>query len=71
MCAAAVRRDRSSTIACSTAEKQPVPIPVVETGRTDRRLVAIENAGRDEVVIDEQDVKRWSRSIRSSKPGAS
>ena len=27
---------------------------MVETGRTDRRLVAIENAGRDEVVIDAQ-----------------
>ena len=28
------------------------PIPVVETGRTDRRYVAIESAGRDEVVVE-------------------
>jgi hypothetical protein len=32
-----------------TADKQPIPIPQVETGRTDQRLVAIESAGRDEV----------------------
>jgi hypothetical protein len=31
--------------------KQKIDLPVIETGRTDRRLVALENAGRDEVVI--------------------
>jgi hypothetical protein len=31
------------------------PIPVVETGRTDRRYVALENAGRDEVVAARTD----------------
>ncbi|MEX2174690.1 MAG: hypothetical protein WD872_10035 [Pirellulaceae bacterium] len=36
-----------------TATEQEVAIPRVETGRTDQRLVAIENAGRDEVVIAE------------------
>jgi len=30
------------------------PIPVVETGRTDRQFVAIESAGREEVVVDEK-----------------
>src|SRR5262249_19296870 len=38
------------------SDKQTVGLPVVETGRTDRRLVAIENSGRDEVVIDEKEV---------------
>jgi hypothetical protein len=33
-----------------TADKQPIAIPRVETGRTDQRLVAIEDSGRDEVV---------------------
>ncbi|MCI0360376.1 MAG: hypothetical protein L0211_18015, partial [Planctomycetaceae bacterium] len=32
-----------------TAAPQAVAIPRVETGRTDQRLVAIENAGRDEI----------------------
>jgi hypothetical protein len=32
-----------------TTAPQPVAIPRVETGRTDQRLVAIENAGRDEI----------------------
>ena len=31
------------------------PVPVVETGRTDRRYVALESAGRDETVLDRQD----------------
>jgi hypothetical protein len=31
------------------------PIPLVETGRTDRRYVALESAGRDEVVVEKQD----------------
>ncbi len=34
-----------------TSEKQKIDLPVIETGRTDRRLVALENAGRDEVII--------------------
>ena len=38
-----------------SAGTHDVPIPVVETGRTDRRYVAIESAGRDEVVIAQQD----------------
>ena len=32
-----------------TGASHEVPIPTVETGRTDRRYVAIENVGRDEV----------------------
>jgi hypothetical protein len=32
-----------------------VPIPVVETGRTDRRYVAVESAGRDEVEVEKKD----------------
>ena len=32
-----------------------VPIPVVETGRTTRRYVALESAGRDEVVVTATD----------------
>ena len=39
-----------------SADKQAAPIPVIETGRTNQRLVAIENAGRDEIVIDKSDV---------------
>ncbi|NUQ63983.1 MAG: hypothetical protein HUU20_16010, partial [Pirellulales bacterium] len=34
-----------------TAESQQAPVPVVETGRTDRRFVVLESAGRDEVVV--------------------
>jgi len=36
-----------------TSAKQTVSLPVVETGRTIRRLVAIENSGRDEVVVSD------------------
>ncbi|MCP3902279.1 MAG: hypothetical protein GY715_01475, partial [Planctomycetes bacterium] len=32
-----------------------VPLPVIETGETDRRYAAIENAGRDEVVVAASD----------------
>ena len=32
-----------------------VPIPTVETGRTDRRYVALESAGRDEVLVETRD----------------
>jgi len=35
-----------------TGETQLAPIPVVEIGHTDRRSVALENAGRDEVVVE-------------------
>ncbi len=31
------------------------PIPLVETGRTDRRYVALENVGRDEVLVERLD----------------
>ena len=34
-----------------TAAQQQAPIPVVETGRTDRQFVVWENAGRDEVEV--------------------
>lgn len=34
-----------------TDQAYVAPIPVVETGRTDRRYVAVESAGRDEVVL--------------------
>jgi hypothetical protein len=34
-----------------TAAPQQTPIPVVETGRTDRQFVVLENAGRDEVEV--------------------
>ncbi len=36
-----------------TAETQGAPVPTVETGRVQRRFVTLENAGRDELVIDE------------------
>ena len=36
-----------------TGEQQIVGMPVVETGRTDRRYAALESAGRDEVVIED------------------
>ena len=36
-----------------TAESQEAPIPVIETGRTEQRLIAIESSGRDEVAFDE------------------
>ncbi|MFH1921663.1 MAG: hypothetical protein ABIP48_17500, partial [Planctomycetota bacterium] len=35
-----------------TAEAHTVPIPVVRTGRTLRQAVALQSAGRDEVVVD-------------------
>ena len=31
-----------------------VPIPVVETGRTERQIIALQSAGRDEVVVDRE-----------------
>ncbi|HUU92278.1 MAG TPA: hypothetical protein VM238_13850, partial [Phycisphaerae bacterium] len=38
------------------------PIPIVETGRTDRRYVALESAGRDEVLVETRDgLERLSR----------
>ncbi len=33
-----------------TSEQQLAPIPIVETGATDRRLITLENASRDELV---------------------
>ncbi|MFO8012460.1 MAG: hypothetical protein R6X20_04045 [Phycisphaerae bacterium] len=36
-------------------EEYEAPIPVVETGRTSRRYVALESAGRDEVVVTAQE----------------
>jgi len=35
--------------------EQTVTLPVVETGRSDRQYLAIENAGRDEVLVDPGD----------------
>jgi len=35
-----------------TATKHFAPIPIVETGRTDRRFVTVENAGQDEAVFE-------------------
>ena len=35
-----------------TKEPHAVPVPVVETGTTTRRLVALETAGREEVVVE-------------------
>jgi len=35
-----------------TATKHFAPIPTVETGRTDRRFVTVENAGQDEAVFE-------------------
>jgi hypothetical protein len=35
-------------------DRQTITLPRIETGRTDRRLIAIENTGRDELVIDEK-----------------
>ncbi|MCX5675809.1 MAG: hypothetical protein NTX87_12460, partial [Planctomycetota bacterium] len=45
-----VENDRLLTDAVHEA-----PIPVVETGRTDRRYVAVESAGRDETVVEKSD----------------
>ena len=36
-----------------SGERRSVPIPQVLTGRTDRRYVTLENAGRDEMILDE------------------
>jgi hypothetical protein len=47
-------RDQFGVIVMSdrllTADKQPIAIPQVETGRTEQRLAAVENTSRDEVV---------------------
>lgn len=49
-------RDRYSIVVeqdgLLTADKVSPAIPIVETGRTDRRLIAIENAGRDQIDPD-------------------
>lgn len=60
-----------------TAAVQSVPIPVVETGRTVRRYVVLESAGRSEVVIEsspgldaltrEQQEWRWLSSVLGGK----
>ena len=50
-----------------TDERFSVPIPQVETGETDRRYVALESAGRDEVLVEksvgvdalEQEQTQW------------
>jgi len=48
-----------------TAQSQPAPIPVVATGRTDRQFVALESAGRDEVVVERSDgLERLTRQQR-------
>lgn len=39
-----------------TAEQQTISLPIAETGRTDRRLLAIENASRDEIAIDPKSI---------------
>ena len=36
-----------------TSAEQSAPIPLVETGDTERRYVVLENAGRDEVVVND------------------
>jgi len=46
------------------------PIPVVETGRTDRRYVAIESAGRDEVIIDNEKTQGLEPLSRQQKEWA-
>ncbi|MGE0608501.1 MAG: hypothetical protein AB7O62_15505 [Pirellulales bacterium] len=38
-----------------TADAHDAPIPTVETGRTERRFVAFESAGRGEVVVERQE----------------
>ena len=38
-----------------TAEPHSVPVPLVETGTTTRRFVALETAGREEVVVEQQE----------------
>ncbi len=53
-----VEHDRELTDKLHTA-----PVPVIETGTTDRRLVTLENAGRDELVpSDSNDVEKLERS---------
>ena len=44
-----------------TGTPQEAPIPVVETGRTDRRYAAVESAGRDEVVVKAEGLDPLSR----------
>lgn len=55
-----------------TTQIHRVPIPFVETGRTDQRYVLLESAGRDEVVVEtqqglaalERQQKEWSTLAR-------
>ena len=45
-----------------TAAQYTVPIPVIEAAQTERRFVALESAGRDELVVDQQrGLERLSR----------
>jgi hypothetical protein len=50
-----VENDRALLTAnADESETYEVPIPVLETGRTDQRFVTLENVGRDEVVVVDQ-----------------
>ncbi len=46
------------------------PIPRVETGRTDRRYVALESAGRDEVIVDQEKTQGLDPLSRQQKEWA-
>ena len=41
----------SKTTGCRRRRRTPAPIPVVETGRTNRQCVALKSAGRDELSV--------------------
>lgn len=46
-----------------TSAVQAVPVPIIETGTTDRRIITLENASRDEIVVkDLKGVERLDRA---------
>ena len=50
-----------------TPGSHEAPIPTVELGRTNRRYVAIESAGRDEVVVDADNLREIDPLGRQQK----
>ena len=50
-----------------TPGSHEAPIPAVELGRTNRRYVAIESAGRDEVVVEEDKLREMDALGRQQK----
>jgi len=58
-----VENDRLLTMADTReSEVLEVPIPILETGRTDQRFVTLEEAGRDEVqIVDQENLQPLNR----------